>query len=129
MVQLTKEWKGLVDADTGTVSREIFWSKDLYDQEMEQVFARSWLFVGHDSQIPNPGDYILGRMGEEAVVVSRDRDSKIHVFLNSCRHRGNRVCRYDQGNSFTPCARSTGGRTTQQAHSPRCRTTRTGTTT
>ena len=40
MVQLTKEWKGLVDADTGTVSREIFWSKDLYDQEMEQTAGR-----------------------------------------------------------------------------------------
>ena len=63
MVQLTKEWKGLVDADTGTVSREIFWSKDLYDQEMEQVFARSWLFVGHDSQIPNPGRLHPGAHG------------------------------------------------------------------
>ena len=101
MVQLTSEMKRLVDSESGTVSREIFWNQDLYDQEMEQVFNRSWLFVGHESQIPEPGDFFLGRMGEEAVIVSRGRDEKVHVFLNSCRHRGNRVCRYDQGNSFT----------------------------
>ena len=101
MVQLRPEMKRLVDSESGTVSREIFWNRDIYDQEMEQVFVRSWLFVGHESQVPDPGDFILSRMGEEAVVVSRGRDGKIYVFLNSCRHRGNRVCRYDQGNSFT----------------------------
>jgi phenylpropionate dioxygenase-like ring-hydroxylating dioxygenase large terminal subunit len=66
---------------------------------MEQVFGRSWLFVGHESQIPKPGDFILSRMGEEAVIVTRDRQNKVHVLLNSCRHRGNLVCRYDQGNA------------------------------
>ena len=45
MVQLTPEMKRLVDSESGTVSREIFWNQDLYDQEMEQVFNRSWLFV------------------------------------------------------------------------------------
>jgi phenylpropionate dioxygenase-like ring-hydroxylating dioxygenase large terminal subunit len=101
MVELDAAMKRLVDSDRGTVSREIFWNKDIYDQEMEQVFNRSWLFVGHVSQIPEPGDFVLGRMGEEAVIVTRDRQSKVHVVLNSCRHRGNRVCRYDEGNTFT----------------------------
>src|SRR5438093_9236988 len=88
-----------VDRDRGTVGREIFCDQEIYDQEQERIFARCWLFVGHESQIPNPGDFILSRMGEEQVIVTRDRDRKVHVLLNSCRHRGNLVCRYDQGNA------------------------------
>ena len=89
----------LVDMDGGTVSREIFCNQEIYDQEQERVFARSWLFVGHVSQIPKPGDYVLSRMGEESVIVTRDKQNRVQVLLNSCRHRGNVVCRYDQGNA------------------------------
>src|SRR5690242_17505563 len=90
---------GLVDLATGQISREIFVNDDIYAQEQERVFARSWLFVGHESQIPNPGDFFVSRMGEESVILCRDREKKIHVFLNSCRHRGMKVCRYDEGNT------------------------------
>src|SRR5262245_29651341 len=48
---------GLVDVDRGLVSREIFVSEEIYRQEQEQVFARAWLFIGHESQIPRPGDF------------------------------------------------------------------------
>lgn len=99
MVAIDRSTRKLVDMDGGTVSREIFCNQDIYDQEMEQVFARSWLFVGHESQIPNPGDYILSRMGEESVIVTRDKQNRVQALLNSCRHRGNVVCRYDQGNA------------------------------
>ena len=99
MVAIDRGGLRLVDHEGGTVSREIFCNQDIYDQEMAQVFQRSWLFVGHESQIPKPGDFILSRMGEEAVIVTRDRQQQIHVLLNSCRHRGNLVCRYDQGNA------------------------------
>jgi phenylpropionate dioxygenase-like ring-hydroxylating dioxygenase large terminal subunit len=90
---------GLVDYEKGLVSRKIFLDEEIYQQELEQIFARSWLFVGHVSQIPNAGDYVMGRMGEEPVIITRDQQMKVHVFLNSCRHRGNRVCRYDSGNT------------------------------
>ncbi len=95
----TSPLKSLVNLDTGTVSREIFVSQSLYDREQEQLFARAWLFVGHESQIPNPGDYFSSCMGEESVILTRDRDRCIHVFLNTCRHRGMKVCRYDEGNT------------------------------
>ena len=86
-----------VDLERGLISRRIFTSQAIYDAELERVFARSWLFVGHESQIAAPGDFVLGRMGEESVILNRDRHGKLHVFLNTCRHRGMRVCRYDQG--------------------------------
>ncbi len=64
---------GLVDLATGQISREIFVNDDIYAEEQERVFARSWLFVGHESQIPNPGDFFVSRMGEESVILCRDR--------------------------------------------------------
>ena len=92
---------GLVDLKRGLISRDVFTSQAVYEEELERIFARVWLFVGHESQIANPGDFILSRMGEESVIVNRDRNGKVHVLLNNCRHRGMRVCRYDQGNTRT----------------------------
>lgn len=89
----------LVDWENGSVSRDVFVSPDVYQRELETVFTRAWLFVGHESQVPNPGDFFTSRMGEESVILTRDRDGKIHVLLNSCRHRGMKVCRYDSGNT------------------------------
>ena len=94
-------WKdvALVDRAKDLVSRDIFVDQELYEIEKEQVFARCWLFVGYEDQVRKPGDYFVSRMGEESVILSRDRDNTIHVFLNSCRHRGMKVCRYDEGNT------------------------------
>src|SRR5438045_898720 len=76
--------RALVDLERGLVSREIYVNEDLYKQELEQVFARAWLFIGHETQVPNPGDYFQSRMGAEDVLLVRDRKSQIHVFLNTC---------------------------------------------
>ena len=89
----------LVDLDKGIISREIFVSEEIYQEELEKVFAQSWLFIGHESQVPKPGDYFVSCMGEESVILCRDRADQLHVFLNSCRHRGMKVCRYDEGNT------------------------------
>jgi phenylpropionate dioxygenase-like ring-hydroxylating dioxygenase large terminal subunit len=94
-----RQHDGMIDADAGIVSREIFVSSDIYQQELETLFTRAWLLVGHESLVPNPGDFFTSRMGEESVILCRDRQNEIHVFLNSCRHRGMKVCRYDQGNT------------------------------
>jgi nitrite reductase/ring-hydroxylating ferredoxin subunit len=91
--------KSLVDVERGIVSREVFVNQDVYAEEQEKVFAHTWLFVGHESQVGKPGDYFSSYMGEDPVVLTRDRQGRIHVFLNSCRHRGMKVCRYDEGNT------------------------------
>ena len=90
----------LVSNPEGWVSAAIFSHPDVYEQELEQVFARMWLFVGHECQIPRPGDFVRSRMGEEQVIVTRGKDNKVYVLLNSCPHRGNMVCRYDEGHGL-----------------------------
>ncbi len=90
-----------IDIENGTISREIFVNEGIYQQELETVFTRAWLMVGHESQIPNPGDYFTSRMGAESVILCRDLQNNIHVFLNTCTHRGMKVCLYDEGNTQT----------------------------
>ena len=102
---MTAEMNRLVDTDNGLVSRRIFIEPEIYEQELERIFARCWLYLCHESQIPQPGDFLTTYMGEDPVLVVRDNDGRMRAFLNVCRHRGNRLCRADAGNaaSFT-CA-------------------------
>lgn len=83
----------------GMLSREAFFDPSIYKQELEKVFARVWLFLGHESQIPDSGDFVTVYMGEDPVILSRDSSGKVGAFLNSCRHRGMKVCRTDSGNA------------------------------
>jgi phenylpropionate dioxygenase-like ring-hydroxylating dioxygenase large terminal subunit len=89
----------LIDLEAGTLNREIFSSEEIFQRELERVLAPAWSYVGHTSQIPDKGDFFLSRCGTEAVIVARGRDGTVRVMLNSCRHRGMPVCRYDAGNT------------------------------
>ncbi|GAB1579395.1 aromatic ring-hydroxylating oxygenase subunit alpha [Bordetella petrii] len=91
----------LVRADEGLVSRELFASEEIFREEIRQIFSRAWLFVGHESLVPNPDDYFLSQMGTDSVILTRDRQGQIQVLLNSCTHRGMKLCRYDHGNNRT----------------------------
>ena len=96
---MTTDVRGLVDADQGLVSRRVFIEPEIYQEELEKIFTRCWLFLCHETQIPNPGDFFTAYMGEDPVLVTRDAGGRVHAFLNVCRHRGNRVCRADSGNA------------------------------
>jgi ethylbenzene dioxygenase alpha subunit len=93
------EYARLINSETGQVDRRIFWDDDIYRAELEQVFARCWLFLAHDSQIPAKGDFITTYMGEDNVIIARQNDGSVKAFINSCPHRGNRVSFSDAGNS------------------------------
>lgn len=89
----------LIDPDGGLIHGEIFHSREIYAQELEQVFARSWCFLAHDAMLPSPGDFIQTYIGEDPVLVVRQTDGSVAAFLNQCRHRGMRICRADRGNT------------------------------
>jgi phenylpropionate dioxygenase-like ring-hydroxylating dioxygenase large terminal subunit len=89
----------LVRLDEGLVDAEMFADEDIYQLELERIFGKSWLFLGHETMIPNNGDYFTTRMGEDAVIVVRDSSGRVRAFLNKCRHRGNKVCLFDRGSA------------------------------
>ena len=92
---------GLADPDGGRIDRRIFSDEQVYKQEMRRIFARSWLFIAHESQFEKPGDFFQTYMGEDPVIASMNKERKIRVLLNNCRHRGARVCRADFGRTKT----------------------------
>jgi len=85
--------------DTFEVHTDIYMSPEVFDAEMRSIFERGWIFVAHESQVPEAGDYKTASMGAQPVVVSRHEDGRIYVLLNRCRHRGTVVCRAEVGHS------------------------------
>ena len=65
--------RSFIDSERGTISRELYVNPDIFEQEMEQIFQRCWLFLGHESQVPNPGDFIISRMGTEDILSNISR--------------------------------------------------------
>src|ERR1700742_3389908 len=94
-----KPFQDMVDAKTGLVDRAIFSDQAIYELELERIFARTWNFMCHESQIPKTGDFFLSFIGEESVICTKDKTGTYQVFINSCRHRGNAVCRAESGNA------------------------------
>jgi 3-phenylpropionate/trans-cinnamate dioxygenase alpha subunit len=88
-----------VDVERGEVDRRIFSDHEIFDLEMERIFCRAWLFLCHESQIPEPGDFVEAIMGRDNVLVVRQKDGSVRAMLNSCSHRGNAVCRAEEGNA------------------------------
>ena len=96
--------RALIDEGRGKISRRIYADPEIYALEQERIFRRAWGFLAHESEVPNPGDYVERRLAGEHVIVIRGDDGKVRAMLNSCRHRGMRVCRADRGNaSFLRC--------------------------
>src|SRR5688572_8772993 len=98
-VRRAADLRNLVDNENGLVAREIFSDEQIYQLELERIYQRVWNFMCHESQIPNPGDFFQTLLGDARVIVVRDRDMGVQVLLNTCRHRGNAICRADEGNA------------------------------
>jgi Rieske 2Fe-2S family protein len=88
-----------VEAPTTALPQPYFTSPAWHQRDIELVFKRQWLFVGHGSQIAKPGDYFTYQLDKDNVVIARNADGTIHAFHNSCRHRGSRICTEASGNA------------------------------
>ncbi|WP_077035505.1 aromatic ring-hydroxylating dioxygenase subunit alpha [Pelomonas sp. KK5] len=69
----------------------------LFEQEMERIFRKCWVWVAHASELPEAGSYKTHWVGQEPVIVVRDRKQQVHVLLNRCRHRAATVCEHKKG--------------------------------
>jgi len=85
----SEELARLVEA--GRVHRRVYSDPEIFDVEMERIFGRAWLFVGHTSQVPTPGAFITTELGRQPVIMTRHSDGSVHVLLNRCTHRGPKV--------------------------------------
>ena len=86
-----------VDPERGRIPMFVYTDPGVYRLELERLFARTWLFVAHESELPNPGSFVVREMGEQSVIVGRGDDGVVRVFLNSCRHRGMKLACEDFG--------------------------------
>lgn len=95
---LSEQLSEFVSLERGEIDRRIFSDPEIFELEMEQIFGRAWLFLCHESQLKKPGDFFEAPMGRDNVLVVRQKDRGLKAFLNTCTHRGNAVCRAEEGN-------------------------------
>lgn len=81
------------------VHSAVFTSDEIYRQELERIFYRYWVFVAHESEVAQPGDYCTKWIGEKQLIVSRGAGGEVGIFFNRCRHRGAAVCMDEYGNA------------------------------
>jgi Rieske 2Fe-2S family protein len=79
-------------ADRHALAQPFYRDPDIYRRDIEQIFLNSWIYAGHQSEIPKVGDWFLFEFDEESVIIVRSGENEINALLNVCRHRGSRVC-------------------------------------
>lgn len=82
-----------------SLDRSFYTDPDFFKLDMELIWYREWLFVGHECELPKTGSYFTLQIGEYPVVLVRAENGKIHALHNTCRHRGSKVCRHSKGTS------------------------------
>ncbi|MDF1791235.1 MAG: aromatic ring-hydroxylating dioxygenase subunit alpha [Thalassobaculaceae bacterium] len=80
-----------------SLDRDLYVSPETYGLDLELIFYRDWLFVGHDCELAKPGSYLTVQVGDYPVIVIRGADGELRAFHNACRHRGSRLCSAEKG--------------------------------
>ena len=80
-----------------SLSRELYHDADVYQQDLEQIWYKDWIFAGHSFEVPKAGNYLTLQIGSYPVVIVRDNSGDVRAFHNSCRHRGSRLCTESKG--------------------------------
>lgn len=91
------QYKDLVRADA--VHGSVYLSADVFKAELDRIYCRGWVYIGHDSEVPEIGDFKRKTLGMQPVILCRDGDRNVQVLFNRCRHRAASVCQLDEGNA------------------------------
>lgn len=67
-------------------------SEIIYERELKEIIFKSWFYACHISEVPNKGDFKTVEVGEDSIIIARDKEGNISASANTCRHRGARVC-------------------------------------
>lgn len=96
-----QQWASLIEP--GRVHGSLYCDPEIFKIELENIWYRTWVYVGHTSEIPNRNDFVTKSIGPMPVLMVRDREGEVRLLLNRCPHRGNAVCVVEKGNraSFT----------------------------
>lgn len=86
-------------SEDGTIPISLFNNDEIYEQELVNLFFSAWNYIGHESEIPEPGDYVRRYIVDDPLIFVRDEDGDIHVHYDSCRHRGSQVVQAEKGNT------------------------------
>src|SRR6266567_7184403 len=81
---MTLDPASLVDAEGRPIDDKLFDDYEVYSLELQRIFTRCWLFLGHESQIPEPGDFVQSRLGYQPMILARNADGEIRAFRNYC---------------------------------------------
>jgi phenylpropionate dioxygenase-like ring-hydroxylating dioxygenase large terminal subunit len=90
-------YDALVQADR--VSGRVYYDPAIFQDEIERIWHREWIYVAHESEVPQAGDFVARRIGLQPVLVVRGEDGQVRVLLNRCPHRGNTVCQAERGSA------------------------------
>lgn len=83
----------------GQVHRDLYVDPQLFELEMRDLFGRTWVYVGHETEIPKPNDFVTRNLGRRPIILCRTTAGEIAVLINRCPHRGAVVCRSARGNA------------------------------
>lgn len=97
MQEMVRDVRRLVEPDR--VHRACYTDPAIFEQEIENIFNRAWIYVGHETQVKEPGDYWTTFIGKQPVIMVRGADKKVHVLYNRCPHRGAMLCADHHGNA------------------------------
>lgn len=87
------------------VHGRVYTDPAIFEEEMDKIFSRGWVYVGHASEIPRPGDFRCTDIGHQSVIMVRGDDGQVRLLMNRCTHRANAVCQAERGNtSIFRCA-------------------------
>ncbi len=82
------------------INKRVYVDEEIFELEMERIWGQAWIFIGHESQVPEPGDYFTTNINHKVpVIMVRDIDSRVHVLHNRCAHKGAKIVTSRTGNS------------------------------